>query len=160
MNTNNLTLFCLSLAVVGCQTFGPATSEEGQQLIKSALPVDDNNALFLGSGEWNPLTRGFSDMRSIVITGQKATTIMGGLAITDKAIYFSEWDKNANRYILVKKININDMQDILLDKYGVNRRFAVQNKDLTFDSFAFVSNWTGDTDKTVQVYEHLKQIIK
>ena len=160
LTKNYLAILCISVACVGCVAYGPASSEKNHQLIKNALPSDDNNTIVMGSAEWFPLTRGFSDFKSILQTGKKPNPKMGGLAVTDKTIYFAEWDESAKRYFLIKKIAINDIQEVILDKWGVNRRFSVQNPDLTFDSFAFISWVTDETDRTIKAFEYLKSVVK
>jgi hypothetical protein len=147
-------LFVSTLAA--CSAIGPTSSPEFPQLIAKAVPPEDGEVRFSGSGIWFPNVRGFTDVRSSLLGGQVVPT-PGVLVVTDTAILFQQWDSKTEQFDVIKRLPLADVMSVALDTYGVNRRLVVRKKDLSFDTFSFTQaagNFI-DKEKTENSFQFL-----
>lgn len=101
--------------------------------------------LFNGRGGWHPNT-------TKIIVGRGAPN-EGNRVVTDKAIYFMQWDDIA--YHIIFKKDFAEIRSVKPYHY-LNKWFVLQTGDMQFDMFAFPF----DSGKTEQVCTYLKQRIQ
>ncbi len=82
------------------------------------------------------------------------------MVITNKNLYFLEWDTDANTYNVVKKLPISQIENVKATKFGFNHQLSIQSNGSNFDLFSYASSVGIDAEKNNQVLEYLKHIIK
>ena len=147
--------------VAGCAAIGPVSSPEFPQLVAKAIPKEDGEMHFYGSGIWHPNTRGFTGLRSIFLA-RPTGAIPGVLVITGTAVLFQQWDEPAQKFVVVKRLSFFEVIDVSLDTYGSNRRLVLRKKDLSYDSFNFtkLSGNVVDVNKVEEAFKFLLGQIK
>ena len=149
--------------VAGCAAIGPVSSPEFPQLVAKAIPKEDGEMLhFYGPGTWFPKTRGFTRLRSKMLSLLPPSAFPGVLVITGTAVLFQQWDEPAQKFDVVKRLSFSEVIDVSLDFYGANRRLVLRKKDLSYDSFDFrqTSGQVVDTTKVEEAYKFLLGQIK
>lgn len=140
-----------AVVISGCAALGPVDSPQFPALIAQAIPAADGAAQITGSGIWYPNTRGFTDLRNLML-GRPVDPIPGAFIITDNAVLFAQWDEQKSAFDVIKRITIRDVASVAIDSYGAGRRLVVRNSDLSYQTFQFTraSGNLGDAEKTEQ----------
>lgn len=122
--------------IAGCAAIGPVSSPEFHYLVARAVPDEDGEVVLAGSGNWYPNIRGFTDVRSVLLSGP-FSPIPGVFVLTSGSVLFEQWDEKTQRFDVVKRLRLSEIGEVSLDSYGVNRRLVLRKKDLSYDSFDF-----------------------
>ena len=146
---------------LGCQTFGPNDFDSIPGYMAKTLPESDNKPIISGPGIWEADMRGFLTLKEAYSkTKGSSWTGVGGIAITDLAIYYGEWQSNEQRYTLGRRLFLNDLQDVIFETFGNNVCLAVQKKDLSWHTITFSGKQLVDKIKTKEAYVFIKSKIK
>ena len=132
----SLIKLALLASLAGCAAIGPLSSPDLPQLVGRAVPTEDGEIHYFGSGNWYPNTRGFTDVRSMMLTSI-TNPVPGVLVVTTSSIILQQWDESHQRFDIVKRLTFSELMDVVLDSYGVNRRLVVRKKDFSYDTFDF-----------------------
>ncbi len=134
---------CFALFLAGCANTRPSDDSAYQAAVSAV--TQNEKVIFNNRGVWYP------NQSKIVIRPVFAMPPMldGNLTITDKAVYFMEWDDNSKEYNIVYKQSLQDIQRVKTEKFGLGIRLFIQSKT-TWDGFS-----GPDIDKA---YQHLKSV--
>lgn len=98
-----------SLCVLAsCAAIGPTDVQEFPRLVAQAVPQEDGEVLLSGTGNWYPNMRGFTGLRSSMLS-KPADPIPGVLVVAANAISFQQWDPQANAFDTVKRVKFDAM---------------------------------------------------
>lgn len=151
-----ITIFIISISLLGCASLGPTSAPNFKELVKAPIPSDSGEVLMSGPGQWLPNTIGFTDTKSTGITAGQ-DPVAGVLVITDSAIFVEQWDTANDKFRIMKRFLLSQVKELNLDTYGANRRVAIQWDDYSNDSFLFMSDsgqWI-NAKKTESLFEFL-----
>ena len=140
------TIVFFSIFLTSCASYRPSSEEDYERAEKQVLTKNEN-VKFHGKGGWHPKT-------TKLIIG-RGTPNEGNLVITDKTVYFMQWDDDANSYDVLYRSDISDIKNVKLYK-TLNNWIIIQSGDTKFDMFAFPF----DMDKTEQAFIYIKQAIQ
>jgi hypothetical protein len=132
----SLTVLVFAAFVAGCAAIGPINSPDFPQMVAKAVSSADGEIHFYGSGSWHPNTRGFTDVRSLLLT-RPTVSIPGVLVVTNTAVLFQQWDEETKAFDIVKRLPFTELTSVSLDSFGLGRRIVLRKKDLSYDSFQF-----------------------
>ena len=154
-----LSILSLCLVLSGCATRGPANSDQLPSFAFQALPSDAGTLLQGSPGEWFPNVKGFNDIRSNPFA--PVSRQVGLVALTDKALYFEQWNTARKSYEVVKRLLLTQVRSITVDTYGASRRIVIQREDFGYDSFG-VTQAGGlivDKSETEILVGHLRKVL-
>lgn len=146
-------ILAISLILSACVTYRPQNDADHEKAISVAINKPET-IKFNGHAIWHP------NRSTIPTVFPIPTPIEGNMIITDKILYFLEWDSSSNSYNVVKKLPISDIEDIKITTYGLNRQLVIQSKNNNFDLFSYTSHIKRDGDKNIEVLNYIKPIIK
>lgn len=145
--------FCLALSLAACVTYRPQYDDDYKKSVLSVIDETSETIRFNDHAIWHP------NRSTIPIRADSSSQIEGNMVITDKNLYFLEWDSNETIYNTVKKLSISEIKSVKIVKYGLNRQFVIQSKNGEFDLFAFTSYIAIDVDKNVEASKYLNSLI-
>ncbi len=137
-------LCLLTLVLAGCANNRPSDDNAYQAAVSTA--TQNETVKFNQTGIWYP------NQSKILIRPIFAMPPMldVNFAVTDKAIYAMEWDGNAKEYNVIYKQDIQDIQQVKYETFGLTKRLFIQSK----------TSWDGVTTKDIdKAYEYLKTVI-
>ena len=144
---------CLALSLASCVTYRPQYDDDYEKAVLSVIDKTSEKIKFNDHAIWLP------NRSTIPLRADSSSQIEGNMVITDKNLYFLEWDSNENIYNIVKKISIPEMKNVKVVKYGLNRQFVIQSKNGGFDLFAFTSHIAIDFNKNIEASNYLNSLI-
>ena len=158
MKIKNIFLIIFLGVFLGCSSYGPVSSQEFSQLVQTPLPSNSGKIVLSGTGSWFPNAQGFNDTRSSFLA-PPIQPIPGIVVITDKELFFQQWNKKEKKYKIMLRIGFEDIESLSLDKYGLNRRLVIQKKDYSFHTFDFTRGKGQfiNGSKTEEAYSLIKQ---
>jgi hypothetical protein len=148
-------------AIVGCAAIGPTDQAEFNRGIVAATPAKEGKVQFSGAGTWWANAKGFNNFRSALIsTGVSDTP--GAVVFTDRSVLFQQWESKTSSFAIIKKIPFQDIREVTLDEFGVNRSIVVRSLEYQYDSFTFTVGQGSfvDIQKTVAGYDYLNRAVQ
>jgi hypothetical protein len=147
--------------IAGCAAIGPVSSPEFRHLVARAVPEEDGEVVLAGSGNWYPNIRGFTNVRSILLT-DNIGGIPGVLVLTSNSVLFEQWNEKTQRFDVVKRLPLSEVREVSLDSYGVNRCLVVRKRDLSYDSFDFTQGSGAfiDASRAEEGYKFLQSRVR
>ncbi len=117
----------LFLLLAGCASIGPSSSPEFRSLVNQALPSGSGETLLARTGVWYPNMpkSGWS------FDGME----LGIVVITEKALYFEEWDTKQKAYKVKFELQHQDIASVTTKSFGLNYAFYVIGKNGRSDAF-------------------------
>lgn len=131
-----------TLLLTGCGTTRPRDDAAYKAAVSAV--TNSENIIFNHSGVWLP-NQSKINLRSM-------QTFDGNITITDKAVYFMEWDPDTNAYAVTMKRSISDIKAIKFDAFGRTQLFFIGSGETTWDGL-------GCGSMTENAYKYLKSVI-
>lgn len=145
----------LSLILSGCVTYRPQYDADYEKAISALIDKNVETITFNDHAMWYP------NRSTIPSPYTSFSSVEGNMVITNKNLYFLEWDTDANTYNIVKKIDISDIENTKIVTFGLNEQLVVQSKKYNFDLFTIVSDiGRVQADKNIAIHKYLNSIIK
>ena len=144
----------LSLLLSACVTYRPENDADYEKAVSVVIDKNSEIIKFNDHAIWYP------NRSTIPTVFPIPTPIEGNMVITNKNLYFLEWDTDSNAYNIVKKLPITDIQNIKITTFGLNRQLAIQSKNNNFDLFSYTSHIKRDGDKNIEVLNYINSLIK
>lgn len=164
--SKSLALCAFITGLVACQTNYPTKHDEVDTLLRTTLPRDDSQVLFIGLGDFWTNSRD----SKIEIGPEHSTGPFWwnaqefkqnrGIVVTEKSVFFATYDSKESKYFIDKKISLPGVRDVLLRKTGLLRVVALQEEDYSWHSFHFSKPGIADVKKTESVFEYIKEVVK
>lgn len=146
----------LSLLLSACATYRPQYDADYEKAVSAVIDKSSETVKFNDHAVWFPNQ---STIQVRPIFALQAYND-GNIVITDKALYFMEWDSKSNEYNTVRKIYFSDVKNIKLAEFGPSKRFVIQSNPDRFDMFSFVSHEIYDSEKNIEAYKYIQSLIK
>lgn len=144
----------LSLILSGCTTYRPQYDADYEKAVSAVIDKSSETIKFNDHAIWHP------NRSTIPTVFPIPTPIEGNMVITDKTLYFLEWDSDSNAYNIVKKLPITDIQNVKITTFGLNRQLAIQSKNNNFDLFSYTSHIKRNGDMNIEVLNYINSLIK
>lgn len=142
----------LSLILSGCTTYRPQYDADYEKAVSAVIDKSSETIKFNDHAYWYP-------NRSVM--EYTFSTIEGNLLVTNKTLYFLQWDTEANSYNVVKKIPISNIKNAKIVSYGINKFASIQSAGDHFDIFTFVYDVAGiKSDQNKEMSEYINSLIK
>lgn len=147
-----VSIISLLFLLAGCTTYRPQQDADYEKAVSDVIDKSSETVKFNDHAIWYPNS-------SVMSTSLSA--IEGNLALTNKTLYFLQWDTEANSYNIVKRILISDIKDSKIISYGINRFVSVRSSGDNFDIFTFIYD-AGPTksDQNKEMSEYINSLIK
>jgi hypothetical protein len=145
------------LFLIGCAAFGPTDAPDFELQVSSQIPKEFGTPQITGPAEWISNTRGFNDVRNILIS-TPPKVVPGVLIITGNGFLFMQWSQSLNRYEIVKGVVCSAVKEVTLDRFGRNLRLVITLNDFSNESFGYhqPGNVVIDLEKTEKAVVSLK----
>ena len=151
-----VSIVSLLLILSGCTTYRPQDDAYYEKAVSAVIDKNIETVKFNDHAVWFPNQ---STIQVRPIFALQAYND-GNIVITDKALYFMEWDSNSNEYNTVRKIDFSNVKNIKLAEFGPSKRFVIQSNPDRFDMFSFVSHEIYDSEKNIEAYKYIQSFIK
>lgn len=142
----------LAILLTGCASTRPADDASYQQAVNAV--INNEQIKFNKRGNWYP---NHSKITIRPIFAQ-LPVFDGNLTITDKAVYFMEWDGTANAYGVTMKRNLSDIKEVKLDTFGRSHLILIRTGEATWDGLVFTGSAFQDRELTEEAYQYLKSV--
>ena len=153
---NLVSIISLLLLLAGCTTYRPQYDADYEKAVSSVINKNSEEIKFNGHATWFPNQ---STIQVKPIFALQAYN-EGNMVITDKTIYFMEWDAGSNEYNIVRKIALSNIKNAKLVEFGPSSRFVIQSNIDRFDMFTFMSYEMYDSEKNIEAYNYINSLIK
>ena len=84
---------------------------------------------------------------------------IGAIVLTDRAIFFAEWERSAHAYVVVKRILFTEIMEVSVFRWGVSRTLVIQQNNFAFDTFGFTRGILNDAEKADEAAAVLRAAI-
>ena len=170
MMKNAFLLISILTLTGACVTVGPK-KDDLPILLKAALPEDEQNPDYFGYGAWIPNSKGFtSDFLKPFQPPEDISffPVSDAIVITKKLIYILKWNKKNSRFNFKRTIELSEINNVQLYKFGASRRISIEMNDSTSGTFFFYSRPPDaifnlgkiDSYKTENAYKYIKRNTK
>lgn len=145
----------LSLILSACATYRPKYDADYEKAVSAVIDKSSETIKFNDHAVWRP------NRSTIPSPYTPSSSIEGNMVITNKNLYFLEWDTDENIYNIVKKIDISDIENTKITTYGLNEQLVVQSKNYNFDLFTVVSDiGRVQVDQNAEIHKYIQSLIK
>lgn len=145
----------LSLLLSACVTYRPQYDADYEKAVSAVVDKNSEIIKFNDHAVWLP------NRSTAPSAYTHFSSIEGNMVITNKNLYFLEWDTDSNAYNIVKKINFSDIEKAKIVSSGLYERFVIQSKNNHFDFFSVLSEiGRVQSDKNVAIHKYIQSIIK
>ena len=119
---------CLALSLASCVTYRPQYDDDYEKAMSTVIGQNEQ-IKFEGYCYWHPNT-------SVLRTNYYLT---GNLVVTDKGIYFLEWNEDENLYKVTKKIYLSNIKNVKYMSHSLNNGISIEQKNEKYDMFSYGS---------------------
>lgn len=148
-------ILAISLILSACVTYRPQNDADYEKAVTALIDKKSEIIKFNDHAVWYP------NRSTIPSAYTFPSTIEGNIVITNKNLYFLEWDKNANTYNIVKKLTIQNIESVKIVSSGLYEQFVIQSKNHNFDLFSVVSDIGRiQSDKNKELSDYINSLIK
>jgi hypothetical protein len=146
-------LFSISISLsflFGCsgQINGPANDPDFEYILGRALPPETGEIVLSGPGTWCPHRTG-------ILGGGHCE--VGMLVVTDDSMLVLKWLPDNEKYLVVKLFSLNELSEVYLEPFSIDRLVVVSWKDISVDGFWFRNAMNSiDIKDTEQLYDVLR----
>lgn len=148
-----LMIIALALAILaGCSTIGPNDPQAFSQAVNSSIPDKEGKVAFTGNGLFFPNAKGYEGVSTAVANG---VYYVRTITITNRGIFIQQWESDAERFSIIKKIPMEAITDVYLENKYAMKTITVRSGEYQYDAFKYF-----DGDKTDSAATYLRTLVQ